>query len=112
VTEPRDVTLGTRRVNRDWTSDRLQRRAHCGSQRTMLFGKVKYFLSTSIPEDTRLRLRNILDSLGAKSVAIEDATHVISNTLDFEGSTKMKKGTLCITVSCCMARKRVIKMLL
>ncbi|KIJ26564.1 hypothetical protein M422DRAFT_192001, partial [Sphaerobolus stellatus SS14] len=64
----------------------------------MLFDRVLYYLSPSLPENTRVQVASILDNNGAQPVDIERATHVISNTIHFEGSHKLKTRVPCITV--------------
>lgn len=65
-----------------------------------LFGTVKFFIDTGIPEPTRDELRDELLAQGGHSATrVFDATHVITNTLDFEDHHEFDQGkTVQVTV--------------
>ena len=51
----------------------------------MLFSDVRYFLSTTFPSQRQQELQAILDANDAKQVSLTEATHVITDTPQFEG---------------------------
>ncbi|KAG8951559.1 hypothetical protein FRC04_005845 [Tulasnella sp. 424] len=65
-----------------------------------LFGTVKFFIDTGIAEPTRDELRDELLAQGGHSaMRVFDATHVITNTLDFEDHHEFDQGkTVQVTV--------------
>ncbi|GJJ08998.1 hypothetical protein Clacol_003219 [Clathrus columnatus] len=50
-----------------------------------LFDNVFYHISQSLPEETRTEIGRILDHNGAIAVELKGVTHIISNTIEFEG---------------------------
>lgn len=66
--------------------------------RMVLFDHVLYYLSPSLPDKTRIHLVALLDSNGGIAAPIERATHIISNTIDFEGCDLLKREVVCVTV--------------
>lgn len=65
----------------------------------MLFENVLYHISQSLPEETQTEISRILDHNGATPVDLKNATHVISNTIEFEGCDKLASNVACVTVS-------------
>ncbi|KAF8519164.1 BRCT domain-containing protein [Gautieria morchelliformis] len=59
-----------------------------------LFENITYHLSTSLAEDTRLQISRILDSNGATAASnIDLATHILSDTTEFEGCDSVNLST-------------------
>lgn len=64
-----------------------------------LLASVRYFLSSSLPQDRQDDLRQVLDSNGATPAAtLKDATHIITNSHRFEGSGEVEAGVHVVTV--------------
>ena len=63
-----------------------------------LFENISYHLSQSLAEQTRLEISRILDSNGAIEVPIGLATHILSDTIEFEGCDNLRRGIPCVTV--------------
>lgn len=63
------------------------------------FTDVAYTLSSSLGVDDQNRLSTILDANGASRRPLEDATHIITNTLEFEGWESVPKSAEVVTVS-------------
>ena len=64
-----------------------------------LLASVRYFLSSSLPQDRQDDLRQVLDSNGATPAAtLKDATHIITNSHRFEGSGEVDAGVHVVTV--------------
>ena len=60
---------------------------------------VRYFLSSSLPQDRQDDLRQVLDSNGATPTStLNDATHIITNSHRFEGSGEVDAGVHVVTV--------------
>ena len=64
-----------------------------------LFQGILYHLSESLAEHPRLEIARILDANGATQVDLDLATHIISNTVEFQGCDALRKGVACVTVS-------------
>ena len=71
-----------------------------------LFENVSYHLSYSLAESTRLEISRILNSNAAIEVPIDLATHILSDTIEFEGCDTLQKGVVCVTVS--VSRPRIV----
>lgn len=65
----------------------------------MLFAGIKYFVTPSFPTQRQDELSKILDANGATSADIEEATHVIANTIKFEGMDNVLETARVVTVS-------------
>ena len=65
----------------------------------MLFTGVRYSISPSLPAQRQSELQKLLDANGATLVEVSDATHIVSNTLQFEGRESVSKDAQIITVS-------------
>ena len=65
-----------------------------------LLASVRYFLSSSLPQDRQDDLRQVLDSNGATPAAtLKDATiHIITNSHPFEGSKEVDAVVHVVTV--------------
>ena len=64
-----------------------------------LLASVRYFLSSSLPQDRQEDLQQVLDSNGATPAAtLKDATHIITNSHRFEGSGEVDAGVHVVTV--------------
>ncbi|KAL5518345.1 ESC4 [Sanghuangporus vaninii] len=63
----------------------------------MLFNGVRYSISPTLAPKRQIELSKLLDANGATLVDFPDATHVISNTLQFEGRELVSKGVQIIT---------------
>lgn len=64
-----------------------------------IFSDVAYTLSSSLRTNDQEWLSDILDANGATRSALEDATHIISDTLEFEGWQSAPKNAEVVTVS-------------
>ncbi|KIJ92959.1 hypothetical protein K443DRAFT_684887 [Laccaria amethystina LaAM-08-1] len=63
-----------------------------------LLASVRYFLSSSLPQDRQDDLRQVLGSNGATAAAkLKDATHIITNSHRFEGSGEVEAGVNVVT---------------
>lgn len=65
-----------------------------------LFSDVAYTLSSSLRVDDQKHLSANLDANGATPSSLEDATHIITDTLEFEGWQSAPKKAEVVTVSC------------
>ena len=63
-----------------------------------LLASVRYFLSSSLPQDRQEDLRQILDSNGATPAMLKDVTHIIMNSHPFKGSGEVEAGAHVVTV--------------
>lgn len=64
-----------------------------------LFENVLYHVSQSLSEETRTEISRILHFNGAVETSLKNATHVISNTIEFEGCDTLAQNVVCVTVS-------------
>lgn len=64
----------------------------------MIFSGVQYFISPSLPNARQEELSKFLDANGGSGVAIEDATHIITNTLQFAGEALSRDDARIVTV--------------
>lgn len=63
------------------------------SREDQLFASVKFLVDTAIPEHARNELHETLSYQGGHSASsVFDATHIITNTLDFEGHHDFEQG--------------------
>ena len=63
-----------------------------------LFENVSYHLSQSLAEHIRLEISRILDSNAGTRVPIDLATHILSDTIEYEGCDTHREGVVCVTV--------------
>ena len=64
-----------------------------------LLASVRYFLSSSLPQDRQDDLQQVLDSNGATPAAtLKAVTHIITNSHRFEGSGEVEAGVHVVTV--------------
>ncbi|THH09395.1 hypothetical protein EW145_g2052 [Phellinidium pouzarii] len=63
----------------------------------MLFSDVKYALSTSFPTHRLDELVKILDANGATKATVDEASHVITSTLQFEGREAVASNVNIVT---------------
>lgn len=64
-----------------------------------LFSDVAYILSSSLSVVDQKQLSANLDANGATRSPLEDATHIITNSLEFEGWQNAPKNAEVVTVS-------------
>lgn len=64
-----------------------------------LFSEIKYTLSSSLRADDQKSLSANLDANGATRTCLEDATHIITDTLEFEGWQSTPTNAEVATVS-------------
>jgi hypothetical protein len=64
-----------------------------------LFSGVAYILSSSLRADDQNLLSANLDTNGATQSSLKDATHIITDTLEFEGWELAPKHAEVVTVS-------------
>ena len=65
----------------------------------VIFSGVTYILSSSLRTSDQEFLSGLLDANGATRGSLEDATHVISDTLEFEGWQSAPEKAEVVTVS-------------
>ena len=63
-----------------------------------IFDGVKFFCTSTLSENRRLDLTSSLERNGAESVPLEEATHIITLSLDYEGQDRAKGGSVTVTV--------------
>ncbi|TFY83276.1 hypothetical protein EWM64_g739 [Hericium alpestre] len=61
-----------------------------------LFENVRYFFAPSCPAELRLPQSAILNANGATATDLASATHIITNTIDFEGKQNVKEEDIAI----------------
>jgi len=64
-----------------------------------IFSDVAYTLSSSLRVNDQKHLSDILDANGATRSSLEDATHIISDTPEFEGWQSAPENAEVVTVS-------------
>lgn len=64
-----------------------------------IFSGVAYTLSSSLRASDQEYLSGILDANGATQSSLENATHIISDTLEFEGWQSASENAEVVTVS-------------
>ena len=64
-----------------------------------IFSGVAYTLSSSLRASDQESLSEFLDANGAARSTVEDATHIISDTLEFEGWQSAPENAEVVTVS-------------
>ncbi|KAH9051825.1 hypothetical protein EDB87DRAFT_672208 [Lactarius vividus] len=62
-----------------------------------IFEGIKFFCSSTLSENRRLDLTSSLERNGAESVPLEEATHIITHSLDYEGQDRAKGGSVTVT---------------
>ncbi|KAH9167946.1 hypothetical protein EDB89DRAFT_1994943 [Lactarius sanguifluus] len=62
-----------------------------------IFEGIKFFCSSTLSENRRLDLTSSLERNGAESVPLEEATHIITHSLDYEGQDRAKGGSVAVT---------------
>jgi hypothetical protein len=69
--------------------------------RNSLFTNVRYYLPSSLSQELRNQTRVALDSHGATEVTSinEDPTHIITNSIHFEGWQSVSSETFVVSVS-------------
>lgn len=65
----------------------------------MLFSGVLYTIAESFPPYRRNELEKILDANGASKVDLMQATHVITNSMQFEGHETISSAVAIVSVS-------------
>ena len=65
----------------------------------MLFSNIKFHLTPSFPPQRVDALTKFLTSNGAEKVAIEEASHIVADSLKFEGRASAKEGVVVVSVS-------------
>ena len=63
-----------------------------------IFSQVKFSISTSLPAQRQNELKELLKANGASLVDVAEATHIISNTLQFEGNERATDSVNIVTV--------------
>ena len=63
-----------------------------------LFSGVAYTLSSSLRVDDQKHLSANLDANGATRSSLEDTTHIVTDTLEFEGWQSASKSAEVVTV--------------
>ena len=62
-----------------------------------IFTDVLYFVSPSLPEERHLEVSELLLANGGLGSALNEATHVITNTNRFEGWQTVREGVAIVT---------------
>jgi hypothetical protein len=63
-----------------------------------IFDGIKFFCTSTLSEKRKADLTLLLVHNGAQPVPLEEATHIITLSLDYEGQDNAKKGSFTITV--------------
>jgi hypothetical protein len=63
-----------------------------------IFDGIKFFCTSTLSENRRLDLTSSLERNGAEAVPLEEATHIITLSLDYEGQDRVKGGSITVTV--------------
>jgi hypothetical protein len=63
-----------------------------------IFNGIKFFCSSTLSEERKVDLTLLLVHNGAQTVPLEEATHIITLSLDYEGQDRAKEGSFAITV--------------
>ncbi len=63
-----------------------------------IFDGIKFFCTSTLSDNRRLDLTSSLEQNGAESVPLEEATHIITRSLDYEGEDRAKEGSVTVTV--------------
>ena len=63
-----------------------------------IFDGIKFFCASTLSDNRRLDLTSSLGRNGAESVPLEEATHIITLSLDYEGQDRAKGGSVTVTV--------------
>lgn len=64
----------------------------------MIFSSIKYFISPTYSVERQDELSKFLDANGASRANIEEASHIITNTLQFEGEPMAQEEARTVTV--------------
>jgi hypothetical protein len=64
-----------------------------------IFSDVAYSISSSLRVNDQKGLSEFLDANGATRTSLEDATHIISDTMEFEGWQGAPENAEVVTVS-------------
>jgi hypothetical protein len=67
-------------------------------QRMSLFDGVRFFCTSALSDKRRADLTLFLEHNGARPVPLEEATHIITLSLDYEGQDGAKEGSVTVTV--------------
>ncbi|KAI0278529.1 hypothetical protein BC826DRAFT_649275 [Russula brevipes] len=62
-----------------------------------MFDGIKFFCTSTLPDKRRVDLSLLLEHNGARAVPLEEATHVITLSLDYEGQDDAKEGSVTVT---------------
>jgi hypothetical protein len=63
-----------------------------------IFDGIKFFCASTLSEKRKVDLTLLLVHNGAQPVPLEEATHIITPSLDYEGQDQAKEGSFTITV--------------
>lgn len=72
-----------------------------------MFDGIKFFCTSTLPDKRRVDLTLLLEHNGARAVPLEEATHVITLSLDYEGQDDAKEGSVTVTVHLSWAWSRI-----
>jgi len=64
-----------------------------------LFEDVKYYCASTLSQERSAHLALLFNANGASAASREDATHIITNEVEFEGSQTAGKAVAVVTVS-------------
>lgn len=103
------ILFETRSIRSVTTKKKVQKpRDRCGhvNQKPFvhmsIFSRVKYHLSPSLPPELQSNLSYALEANGATKVALGKATHIITDSNQFEGWQTVQDGVAVVTVRNCM----------
>jgi hypothetical protein len=63
-----------------------------------LFDGVTFFCTSTLSDKRKTELTLVLEHNGARPVLLEEATHIITLSLDYEGQDSAKEGSVTVTV--------------
>lgn len=72
---------------------------HLANCERMLFSTIKYHISSSVSPHRKLELTSVLDANGAHGVPLTEATHIISDSTEFEGWQDVNPNVAVVSVS-------------
>ncbi|KAI0246563.1 hypothetical protein BJV78DRAFT_1253485 [Lactifluus subvellereus] len=62
-----------------------------------IFDGIKFFCTSALSEERKVDLTLLLEHNGAQPVPLEEATHIITLSLDYEGQDNAKEGSFTVT---------------
>jgi hypothetical protein len=63
-----------------------------------IFDGVKFFCTSTLADQRQADLSLLLTHNGARPVSLQEATHIITRSLDYEGQDNADEGSVTVTV--------------